>query len=64
MPALLVVGDTVRTPELRHEVPLGVPDQFLFAEVDGSRHVVVTSFEVDRIVGTGDVTVHALEEYG
>src|SRR5262249_9398981 len=62
--ALLVVGDTFRSPELRHEVPLGVPDQFLFAEVDGGRHVVVTSFEVDRIVVTGDITAHAFEEYG
>jgi len=62
--ALLVVGDTFRIPELRHEVPLGVPDQFLFAEVDRSRHVVVTSFEVDRIVATGDITAHAFEEYG
>jgi Xaa-Pro aminopeptidase len=64
VPALLVVGDTFRTPELRHEVPVGVPDPFLFAEVDGSRHIVVTSFEVDRISALGDVVVHALEEYG
>jgi Xaa-Pro aminopeptidase len=64
VPALLVAGDTFRTPELRHEVPLGVPDLFLFAEVDGSRHVVVTALELDRVAALGDVTVHAFEEYG
>jgi len=64
VPALLVVGDTFRTPELRHEVPLGVPDQFLFVELDGSRHVVVTALELDRVSALADVTVHAFEEYG
>src|SRR5438876_1029463 len=34
---------------MRHEVPLPVPDPFLYAERDGERHVVVSSFEVDRI---------------
>ena len=33
MPDVLIVGDTVRSPELRHEVPLSVPDPFLYAEV-------------------------------
>ena len=38
-----------RSPELRHEVPLTVPDPFLYAERDGARHVFVGSLEVSRI---------------
>ena len=64
MPALLIVGDTVRTPEIRHEVPLGVPDPFLFLEVGGARRVVVSALERDRIAGLGGLDAHAFEEYG
>jgi hypothetical protein len=42
---LLIAGDTLRTPELRHEVPLGIPDGFFYAEVDGRRVVVISSME-------------------
>jgi len=34
---------------MRHEVPLAVPDPFLYAERDEESHVVVSSFEIDRI---------------
>jgi Xaa-Pro aminopeptidase len=63
VPALLIVGDTFRSAELRHEVPLGVPDAFLFAEVDGARHVVVPALELERLEAL-DVAAHAFEEYG
>jgi Xaa-Pro aminopeptidase len=55
MPDVLIVADTVRSPELRHEVPLAVPDPFLYAEVGGKRSVVVGSMEAVRIeqLGTG-----------
>ena len=36
-------------PEMRHEVPVAVPDPFLYAEHDGRRVAVVTPFEVERI---------------
>ena len=64
MPALLIVGDTFRTPEIRHEVPLGVPDPFLFLEAEGVRRAVVWALEVDRIDGLGGLEAHAFEEYG
>ncbi len=49
MRALLLFGDSARSPALRHEVPIAVMDPFLFAEVDG-RPLVLTSFlERDRI---------------
>jgi Xaa-Pro aminopeptidase len=46
---LLVFGDTERSPELRHELPLHVGDPFLYAEAGGRRVAVVWSIEGDRI---------------
>ena len=40
MPDALIYADTFRSPELRHEVPLGVPDPILYAEKDGTKHIV------------------------
>ena len=57
MSDVLIIADTVRSPELRHEVPLAVPDPFLYAEVGGKRSVVVSSLESGRIDGLG----HGLE---
>ena len=37
MPDLLIYGDTMRSPELRHEVPVLIPDAFLYAEKNGRR---------------------------
>ena len=55
MADVLIIADTIRSPELRHEVPLAVPDPFLYAEVGGKRTVVVSSLEAGRIeaLGTG-----------
>ncbi len=63
--AILIHGDTIRTPELRHEVPLGIPDPFAYAEVDGRRLVVISAMEAMRVeaLGTG-LEVHTLEEFG
>ena len=58
-------ADTLRSKELRHEIPLGLADPFAYAERDGRRHVVITAFEHPRFEAAGiDVEVHALEEYG
>jgi len=62
---VLVVGDTIRTPELRHEVPLGIPDSFVYAELDGRRIVAISAMEAARVDGLGtDLEVHATEEFG
>jgi Xaa-Pro aminopeptidase len=53
MPDVLIIADTLRSPDLRHEVPLPVPDPFLYAEVDGVRSVVVGSLEAGRIEELG-----------
>jgi len=65
MTDVLIVGDTMRSPELRHEVPLAIPDPLLYAEVGGSRSVVVSSLEAGRVRDLGtDLQVHAFEEVG
>ena len=65
MTDVVIVGDTYRCPELRHEVPLGIPDPFLYLETGGERHVYIGSMEVDRIRGLGlPIQVHPLEELG
>src|SRR5579884_572472 len=65
MPDVLICGDTQRHAELRHEIPLVVPDPFLYAEVGGRRHAVVSSIERSRVAGLGGgLDVHAYEDYG
>ncbi len=64
MPDVLMYADSFRSPELRHEVPLGVPDPFLYVEKDGVRHVAVSSMEAQRLSALGLFEVHVLEEYG
>jgi Xaa-Pro aminopeptidase len=49
VPDVLIYGDTMRSPELRHEVPLLIPDAFLYAEKDGRRVVVLHSLEIPRV---------------
>src|SRR6266567_4001532 len=64
MTDILIYGDTVRSPELRHEVPLTVPDPFLYAEHGGTRYVYVSSLEVARIREFERIDVHPYEEVG
>ncbi len=62
---VLIVGDTVRTPELRHEVPLGIPDPFVYAELDGRRVVAISSLEATRVEDLGaGLEVRPTEEFG
>src|SRR5437868_504593 len=61
---VLMYADTARSPELRHEVPVGVGDPFLYVERDGVRHVVISSLETERIRALGGIEVHPFEEFG
>ena len=62
MPDLLIYGDTIRSPELRHEVPVPVPDAFVYAEKDGDRYVFVGSLEIPRIEGLNGIVTVPLED--
>jgi Xaa-Pro aminopeptidase len=65
VPDVLIYADTVHSPAMRHEVPILVPDPFLYVERNGLRHTVSTSFEVDRIAAIpGGPQAHASEEFG
>jgi Xaa-Pro aminopeptidase len=64
VPDLLIYGDTIRSPELRHEVPVPVPDAFIYAEKDGGRYVFVGSLEVPRIEGIDGIVTVPFEDLG
>jgi len=49
VPDVLIYGDTIRSPELRHEVPLAIPDPFLYLERDGRRVVAIHQLEIPRL---------------
>ena len=62
---VLIYADSLRSPEMRHEVPLAVPDPFLYAEHGGRGSVVASSFELGRITHVApELEVLPLEEFG
>jgi Xaa-Pro aminopeptidase len=61
---VLILADTIRSPEMRHEVPVAVPDPFLYVERNGDRHVVITPFEVARVEGHNGLQPHPYERFG
>jgi Xaa-Pro aminopeptidase len=64
VPDVLIWGDTVRVPELRHEVPVTIPDAFLYAEANGRRAVVLHSLEIPRVRAETDLEILPLEQLG
>jgi Xaa-Pro aminopeptidase len=65
VPNVLIYGDTIRVPELRHEVPVSIPDAFLYAEAGGRRVAVLHSLEIPRVqTDAPDVEILPLEELG
>jgi Xaa-Pro aminopeptidase len=62
--AVLIYADSFRSADMRHAVPLGVPDPFLYAEANGSRHVFASSMEATRLRELGLFDVHPTEELG
>jgi Xaa-Pro aminopeptidase len=49
MSSVLIYADTIRSPELRHEVPADIMDPFLYAEVDGRRYAVISQLDADTV---------------
>jgi Xaa-Pro aminopeptidase len=64
MTDVLIYADTMRSPELRHEVALGVPDPFLYLEKDGAKHIMIGSMEIPRLREVGGFELHPAEEFG
>lgn len=53
MSALLMYGDTERSADLFHAIPVSIGDPFLYAEIDGRKVAVVGALEHDNILGLG-----------
>jgi Xaa-Pro aminopeptidase len=64
MPDVVIYADTYRSPELRHEVPIGIPDPFLYVEKDGVKHIAIGAMEIPRLAELGLFELHPSEEYG
>jgi len=63
---LIIVGDSIRNAEIRHELPLAVPDPFVYVECAGRRLAILNSLEVGRAraLDIDWLEVRPLEEYG
>jgi Xaa-Pro aminopeptidase len=64
MTDVLLYGDTIRFPELRHELPIPIPDPFLYLEKDGRKHAVISSMEIPRLAESGEIECRPHEDYG
>jgi Xaa-Pro aminopeptidase len=64
VPDVLIFGDTIRSPELRHEVPITVPDPFVYVERNGTRTAFVGSLELSRLNELAGLETVPLEELG
>jgi Xaa-Pro aminopeptidase len=64
VPDVLIFADTIRSPELRHEVPVATPDPFVYIERQGRRAVFVPSMEIPRLAGVDGLECVPLEELG
>lgn len=60
---VLMYADTMRSPELRHEVPVAIGDPFLYAESNGSRHVLTNVLERKKLDEAG-LQTHLGTDYG
>jgi Xaa-Pro aminopeptidase len=59
-----MIGDSERSMELRHEIPVAIGDPFAYAEVGGRRVVGVYSLELDNVrAAAPDVEIRSIEGY-
>ncbi|HEY3613124.1 MAG TPA: Xaa-Pro peptidase family protein [Gaiellales bacterium] len=64
MAATVILSDTLRSPEMRRELPLAMVDPAIYIEVDGTRKAWVTGFELERVAGFAGLESVGLEELG
>ena len=61
----VLIADSTQSPAMRHEVPLSIPDPFLYVEHDGRRLVVITAFERERLKAVApDIEALPPEQFG
>ncbi len=61
---MLLYGDSVRDPAVRHEVPLAIGDALLFADLGDRRVVITTELERSKLRRIPGLEVRTLEEFG
>jgi Xaa-Pro aminopeptidase len=62
---VLIYADTLRSPELRHEVPAAITDPFLYAETGGRTVAVVSSLDREALLAARpEADVLAPDELG
>jgi Xaa-Pro aminopeptidase len=61
---VLIYGDSVRSPALRHEVPVAIGDPFLYLETNGTRAVTASAIERPRLEEAGELDLIGLEDLG
>ena len=65
MPDVLILADSIRSPDLRHEVPVPIPDPVLYIEHGGRRITISSAFELQRIrEAAPEIDAQAPEAYG
>lgn len=65
MTDVLIIGDSIRSPDMRHAVPVAIGDPFFYAERDGRASAVVVSFERERVEALAmGLDVRTFEEAG
>ena len=64
MQDVVMFADTIRSPELRHEVPVPAPDPFIYVERNGTRQVFARSIELPRLAEIEGLESLPLEELG
>jgi Xaa-Pro aminopeptidase len=64
MADLLIYADTFRSADMRHAIPLGVPDPILYVETGGAKHVFTHSMEAQRLRALGLFDVHLSDDFG
>jgi Xaa-Pro aminopeptidase len=60
---ILIAADTVRSADMRHVLPVLIPDPCVYIEHGGERHLFIGSLELPRVQKLG-LVVHANEELG
>lgn len=62
--SVLIYADSFRSADMRHAVPLGIPDPFLYTEAHGTRRIFTNSMEAQRLRELGVFDVHTQDELG
>ena len=60
---ILIYGDTLTSPALRHEVPISIGDPFLYLESNGRRAVLTNALEDERIARDAPEIERLLEDH-